>query len=136
MCNGTIRVVQKENDVFVFLICTFYMCVYVCVQSKQLAVTDVPVAVSLDQRLNTGTKKPMIWNRQANKDKVRERWASTNKNRGREKERTGRTFSKWGQKLGHHCISIASLTNNREKFCSKLHLLFLWCFRGVGVNVS
>lgn len=58
MCNGTIRVVQKENDGFVVVSCTFYVCVYVCVQSKQLAVTDVPVAVSLDQRLNTGTKNP------------------------------------------------------------------------------
>lgn len=41
---------QIENDGFVFLTCVggFFLCVYVCVQSKQPAVTNVPVAVGLD----------------------------------------------------------------------------------------
>lgn len=60
------RVGQNENDAFASLPCIFS--VYMCVQSKQPADTDVPVAVTLDTQLSDDA---VNYNWQASNNKIR-----------------------------------------------------------------
>lgn len=59
--DSKIKLGQNENDAFVFLTSVFSVCM--CVQSKQPVVTDLPVTVSLDTKLNGDAKN---CNRHAN----------------------------------------------------------------------